>query len=99
MNDCYVARNPIVAARAIGDTVVIMSADSELFTLNEVASVIWNAADGFTPLSQIVEKAVCANFDIDLAIAKADAEKLVTDLSRHGVLLVSAEPISKSDPR
>lgn len=95
MNDCYVARNPVVAARAIGGTVVIMSAESHLFTLNEVASAIWNAADGTTPLSEIVEKIVCAEFDIDLATAQNDAEQLVTDLSQHGVLLVSKEPISK----
>ena len=95
MNDCYVARNPVVAARAIGGAVVIMSADSHLFTLNEVASAIWNAADGVTPLSQIVEKIVCAEFDIDLSTAQTDAEQLVTDLSQHGVLLVSNEPISK----
>ena len=95
MNDCYVARNPIVAARAIGGTVVIMSAESHLFTLNEVASAIWNAADGVTPLSQIVEKIICAEFDVDLITAQTDAEQLVTDLSQHGVLLVSNEPISK----
>ncbi len=95
MNDCYVARNPIVAARAIGGSVVIMSADSHLFTLNEVASAIWNAADGSTPLSAIVEKVVCAEFEVDLVTAQNDAEQLVTDLSQHGVLLVSNEPISQ----
>lgn len=95
MNDCYVARNPVVAARVIGGTVVIMSADSHLFTLNEVASAIWNAADGTTPLSEIVEKIVCAEFEVDPATAQTDAEQLVTDLCQHGVLLVSNEPIAK----
>ncbi len=95
MNDCYVARNPVVAARAIGGTIVIMSAESHLFTLNEVASAIWNAADGVTPLSQIVEKVICAEFDVDPATAQVDAEQLVADLSQHGVLIVSKEPISK----
>jgi hypothetical protein len=95
MNDCYVARNPVVAARAIGGAVVIMSADSHLFTLNEVASAIWNAADGATPLSEIVEKVVCAEFEVDPATAQSDAEQVVRDLSQHGVLLVSKEPISK----
>ncbi len=95
MNDCYVARNPVVAARAIGGTIVIMSAESHLFTLNEVASAIWNAADGITPLSQIVEKVICAEFDVDPATAQVDAEQLVADLSQHGVLIVSKEPISK----
>ncbi len=95
MNDCYVARNPMVAARALGGNIVVMSADSHLFTLNEVASAIWNAADGATPLSQIVEKVICAEFDVDLGTAQTDAEELITELSQHGVLLTSSEPIVK----
>ena len=36
-----------VAARAVGGEMMIMSAkDSTLFTLNEVAMAIWEAADG-----------------------------------------------------
>ena len=43
----YVTRSKSIAARALGDETMVMSAtDSTLFTLNEVASVIWAAADG-----------------------------------------------------
>ena len=47
----YVARSTAIAARSLGDETMVMSAaDSTLFTLNEVATMIWQAADGATPL-------------------------------------------------
>ena len=43
----YVARSSEIAARRLGDEMMIMSGrDSTLFTLNEVATIIWEAADG-----------------------------------------------------
>jgi hypothetical protein len=91
----YVARSPQIAARLLGDEMMIMSAhDSTLFTLNAVATVIWQAADGVTPLARIVEGAVCAEFDVEPAVALRDAEELVDQLAGHGILLVSSTPIT-----
>jgi hypothetical protein len=90
----YVARSTEIAARMLGGEMMIMSArDSTLFSLNEVASVIWQAADGVTPLAEIVEGRVCAEFEIDPAVALRDAEELVDELAQHGILRVSGEPI------
>jgi len=93
MKNCYIARSPMVAARQLGGEMVIMSAaDSTLFTLNEVASLIWKSADGATPLWEIVNGKVCAEFDVDPEIALADAERLVGELADHGLLLLTNEP-------
>jgi hypothetical protein len=47
----YIARASNVAARMIGGEIMIMSGlDSSLFSLNATASVLWQAADGVTPL-------------------------------------------------
>ena len=55
MAETYVARSSAIAARMLGGEMMIMSAvNSTFFTLNEVATVIWQAADGRTPLSEIV---------------------------------------------
>jgi hypothetical protein len=71
---------------------MVMSAeDSTFFTLNEVATVIWQAADGRTPLSQIVNR-ICSEFDVEPETAAPDAEHFVDELSRHGILLVSDSP-------
>lgn len=99
MSARYVARSREIAARRLGDEYVVMSArDSTLFTLNEVASVIWEAADGVTPLADIVERAVCSAYEVDAAQALADAEELVEQLAGHGILQVSDEPIGKDEP-
>jgi len=94
MKDTYVARSSAIAARMLGGEMMIMSvADSTFFTLNEVATVIWQAADGQTPLVEIVEKKVCPEFDVDPEVARRDAVQFVTELSQHGILLVSDHPI------
>jgi Coenzyme PQQ synthesis protein D (PqqD) len=76
---------------------MIMSAmDSTFFTLNEVATLIWQAADGRTPLSDIVTSKICPEFDVDPDQAGRDAEQFVNGLSQHGILLVSEQPITNS---
>ena len=90
----YIARSTKVAARMIGGEMMIMSGlDSSLFSLNPTASILWQAADGVTPLGDIVERQICAQFDVDAAEALRDAAELVEDLARHGILRVSDSPI------
>jgi hypothetical protein len=93
----YVARSAAIAARSLGDETMVMSAaDSTLFTLNEVATMIWKAADGATPLEEIVANKVCAEYDVTLEAALKDAEGLVAELAEHGLLLLSDQPIPRS---
>ena len=90
----YIARSTDIAARTFGGETMIMSPrDSTLFNLNEVASAIWEAADGRTPLQQIVEQHVCPAFDVTPEEAMKDAESFVRELATHGILKVSQEPI------
>ena len=94
MSPVYIARSTAVAARTLDGEMMIMSAkDSTLFTLNPVGTIIWQSADGTTPLDEIVVKKVCAEFEIDPADALKDAESFVNELSSHGILRVSDEPI------
>ena len=95
--DRYVARASKVAARMIGGEMMIMSGlDSSLYSLNETASILWQAADGVTPLAEIVELHICSEFDVDPATALRDAEELAEDLARNGILLLSDAPIAQS---
>ncbi len=91
----YVARSKYVAARLLGEEMVIMSArDSILFTLSPVATAIWNAAGGQSTLEQIVEQRVCEEFEVERETAMADAREFVSELAGHGILVVSEQPIS-----
>jgi len=93
----YVARSTAIAARALGDETMVMSAtNSTLFTLDEIASVIWESADGVTPLETIVAEKICTQYDVTPEVALQDAEALVEGLAEHGILLLSDEPIPSS---
>lgn len=97
MTEKYIAKSSAIASRLLGGEMMIMSAvDSTFFTLNPVASVIWQAADGCTPLSEIVAHQVCAEFEVDPETAHRDAERFVEEISSHGILLVSERPFSNS---
>ena len=99
MAEKYIARSKAIAARMLGGEMMVMSgADSTFFTLNEVASVIWKAADGRTPLSEIVAGKICQEFDVDQEQAQRDADLCVDELSQHGILLVSDQPLMGSSP-
>ena len=92
----YVARSPDVAARRIGGELMIMSGrDSSLFSLNETAAALWEAADGTTPLAGIVEREICERFEVDRDEALRDAEALAEELAQHGILIVSEAPIPR----
>ena len=92
MSDKYIARSTAIAARMLGGEMMIMSAvDSTFFTLNEVASAIWQAADGRTPLSDIANR-VCQEFEVEPEVALRDAEQFVSELVQHGILQVSDRP-------
>ena len=94
MSALYIARSTEIAARVLGGEMMIMSArDSTLFNLNEVATAIWEAADGVTPLEEIVQRKVCAEFEVEPAEALKDAESFVKELADRGILLVSDQPI------
>lgn len=94
MSEKYIARSSAIAARMLGDEMMIMSAaDSTFFSLTPVATVIWQAADGRTPLTEIVERKICAEFDVERGVAYRDAESFVEELAGHGILLISDHPI------
>jgi hypothetical protein len=94
-NKRYVARSTAIAARVLGDETMVMSAaNSTLFTLDEIATVIWESADGTTPLDEIVANKICTQYEVTQEAALKDAEGLVEDLAQHGLMLLSDKPIA-----
>lgn len=98
MSEKYISRSKSVAARALGGEMMIMSAtDSTLFSLSDVATVIWEAADGHTPLSEIVARRICTEFDVSADVAYRDAETLVEELAARGILSISTQPVTNAE--
>jgi outer membrane protein assembly factor BamB len=90
----YLAKSTAIASRVLGDETIIMSTlDSTVFMLNPTGTVIWEAADGNTLVSSIVKEKVCAEFDVPVEQASADAMEFIDTLVEHGILLVSDQPI------
>lgn len=95
MSEKYIAQSKAIAARMFGGEMMVMSAvDSTIFNLNEQATVIWNAADGVTPLREIVEQRICNEFDVAADVAYQDAQEFANELATHGILLISDQPIA-----
>ena len=98
MKPTYIARATRVAARSLDGEMMIMSAlNSTLFTLNPMGTIVWQSADGRTPLEEIVERKIFAEFEVDRTEAMNDVENFVNDLASHGILIVSAEPIDRAN--
>ena len=99
MSKLYLARNPRVAARSLDGEMMIMSGrDSTLFTLNKTATILWQSADGATPLDEIVKLRICAEFEVEPSEALQDAETLARELASHEILQISEEPIPSRNP-
>jgi hypothetical protein len=89
MSEQFISRGPALAYRMLGDETIVMSAgNSTLFSLDEIASFIWQKADGRTPLSAIVA-AICDEYQVTPDVAQRDAEEFVGGLASRGLLVVS----------
>ncbi len=98
MSPLYIARSREIAARELDGEMMIMSArDSRLFNLNELGTIIWQAADGSTTLEEIVNQRVCPKFEVEPEEALKDAEEFVRELAEHGILVLSEQPIVKQE--
>jgi hypothetical protein len=99
MNDKYIKPARHLAARMLVDEMIVMSLeDSRVFSLNPTASALWGAADGTTPLREIVARVVVPEFEVDAEVAYQDALEVVTALADAGILIVADGPISGDGP-
>jgi hypothetical protein len=74
------AQNEETAARRIDDAVFVIHPDtSELHQLSEVASRIWELADGEHTVAEIVD-VVVGEYDVDRGLAENDALEFLSSL-------------------
>jgi hypothetical protein len=93
MNDIYITRSNAVARELGGEMMIMSATDSTLFSLNETATLIWQAADGKTSLAEIVENRICQEYNVEPEVAYQDAEDLVEELASLGILMLSDQPV------
>ena len=89
MPDTYPLQSSRTAWRVYdGEAVVLSSDDSTLSSLNAVGTLIWESADGKTPMSAIVSR-ICEEFDVDRERAERDALAFIARLRERGLLTTS----------
>jgi hypothetical protein len=89
MADRYLTQNPKTAWRVYdGEAVVLCPDDSTLNTLNAVGTLVWEAADGKTPVSAIVAR-ISEEFDVEQERAERDVGAFIEKLCQRGLLVVS----------
>ena len=89
MPEVYPMQSPRTAWRVYdGEAVILWPDDSTLNTLNSVGTLIWESADGKSPLSAIVAR-ICEEFDVDPERAERDAIAFIGKLGARGLLTVS----------
>ena len=94
----YQARNSTVGPRELDHERMIMTGrDSTLFTLGEVAAIIWESANGLVTLDETVELKIYAEFDVETAAAQLDAEMMAETLAQDGILHRSRQPMLDSN--
>jgi hypothetical protein len=90
----YPVQNPRAAWRVYdGEAVIISPDDSTMHTLNPVGTLIWEAADGRTPVGSIVTR-ICAEFEVDAARAEREALGFIETLRARGLLTLAEAPAS-----
>ena len=94
----YLSRSRNLATRRLEDETIIMSVrSSTLYTLNESATRIWQAADGQTSIEDIARTVVVEEYEVDYDTALQDILALVRRLADDGLLVVHENPLSATD--
>jgi Coenzyme PQQ synthesis protein D (PqqD) len=89
MPEAYLSQSPRTAWRVYeGEAVLLCPDDSTLNTLNAVGTLIWESADGKTPVSAVVAR-ICEEFDVEPERAERDTLVFIAKLRERGLVTVS----------
>ena len=92
MHDRYPAHNPRAAWRVYdGEAVIVSPDDSTMHSLNAVATVVWEAADGVTPLSRIIAR-LASDTGAPLDAVERDVTAFAVQLASRGLLSLGEGP-------
>jgi hypothetical protein len=80
----------VVTREIAGETLLVPISNDitdmhHIFALNPVASHIWNALDGTTPVSRLVDS-ICDSFDVDRERAEQDLAEFLDELLESGLV-------------
>lgn len=89
---CYVPSNDVVFREIDGQIVLVPltgnigDLSDDIFTMNATGKAVWDACDGETPLSTIIER-FCTVYDAPRATIERDVAGLVEELCARDILM------------
>jgi len=91
-SDKYISKSKDVVQKEIESKSVLLDLDSgNYYTLNRTGTFIWSLIDGTNRISEIIEQVV-QKFDVDSSEASKNAESLIRDLGKEGLIVFHDEP-------
>ena len=91
-NRTYVTQSSKTASRVIeGEAVIVNLESSMLYSLNPVATLIWEMSDGKSSIEKILDK-ICEDFEVQRKLAKKDCLEFVQDFADKGLLVMEEKP-------
>lgn len=90
----YLTQNRKAACRVInGEAVIVDPSTSRLYSLNPIATLIWEMTSEKACVEDIVEK-ILEEFEVEREVVERDCEKFVSDFADKG-LLISADDLKE----
>ena len=92
---CFAKQSDLVTRCIAGETIIVRVkarvADlDDVYTLNELGTLIWELIDGRTGVSAIVEL-ICSEYDVAPEVAAKDAFDFLGSLEAAGLIRPSVE--------
>jgi hypothetical protein len=82
----YLAQSPKAAFRIInGEAVIVDVSTSMLYSLNSLATLIWEVSDSKTTVKDIVDK-IEKEYEVEREVAEKDCIEFVNDFIGKGLL-------------
>lgn len=95
LNEYLIKNNKKIAYREIDGEIIIINLEKSTFhSLDPVASLIWNEANGKNKVKQIIEK-VSQNFEVNTETAINDCTEFIDDLINKELAYLSSNTVEK----
>ena len=96
ISGCFFMKGKDLVTRCVADETIIVPVRNNvgdldsIYTLNEVATTIWQLIDGRKSVSEIVEE-ICKVYDVRREEAEKDTLEFLNTLKEAGILRISDE--------
>lgn len=95
LNKYLIKNDQKIAYRVIDEETIIINLEKSTFhSLNPVASLIWQEADGKNQIKTIIQK-ITNDFDANAETVQKDCIELINDLLNNDLAFLSSNPVEK----